>query len=224
MRSTTRRIAWFPVPVVRVVGSDVLVLGCTIDGHVVIDGSTAGEQPGLDGVKVRASRLHGVTATGATRVTVSRCRLTGMRWDVGVDAVGGFGHLVESCELLHHLCAVRLTDTLDATVRGNHIEARWWGVHLVGADATHVRGNSVVRTMRAVDVDGGTGAEVSGNAVSDGDSGCVVERGAVGTTISGNRWERCRIGLLAWDAGAITHADNAAVDLHEPDHTVMIGP
>lgn len=217
VRSTAARLAWFPVPAVRVGGSGVVVLGCTVDGHVAVDA-------GVDETKVRATLLHGVVAEGATRTTVSRCRVTGMRWDVGIDITGGFGHLVESCELHHHLCAIRLTDTLDVTVRGNHIEARWWGVHLVGTDASHVSGNTVVRTMRAVDVDGGTTAEVSGNVVTDGDSGCIVERGASGTTVSGNRWERCRIGLLGWDAGAVRHVANAAVDLHDPDHAVVVGP
>jgi alpha-L-fucosidase len=217
VRSAVERTAWFPVPVVRVIGSQALVLGCTLDGHVAVD-------DGIDDAKVRASQLHGVVADGATRVTVSRCRLRGMRWDVGVDITGGHGHLVESCELHHHLCAIRLTGTLDSTVRGNHVEARWWGVHLVGTDASHISGNSMVATMRAVDVEGGTAAEVSGNAVADGDSGCIVERGASGTVVSGNRWERCRIGLLAWDTGDVSHHDNAGIDLHEPDHTVLIGP
>jgi alpha-L-fucosidase len=217
VRTSVDRVAWFSVPLVRAAGSDVLVLGCTIEGHVAVG-------DGIDQTKVRASQLHGVVAEGATRVTVSRCRLRGMRWDVGIDITGGYGHLIESCELHHHLCAVRLTGTLESTVRGNHVEARWWGVHLVGTDASQVSGNATVGTMRAVDVDGGTAAEVSGNAVADGDSGCVIERGATGTIVSGNRWERCRIGLLAWDAGTVSHHDNAGIDLHEPDHTVLIGP
>ncbi|MEX2626366.1 MAG: hypothetical protein WD225_05755, partial [Ilumatobacteraceae bacterium] len=79
-------------------------------------------------------------------------------------------------------------------------------------------------TMRAVDVDGGTHGEISGNAVSDGDSGCIVERGASDTTVSGNHWERCRIGLLAWDAGPLDESGNHAVDLHEPDHALTVGP
>ncbi|TVR25780.1 MAG: hypothetical protein EA389_07705 [Ilumatobacter sp.] len=217
VQSAVERVAWFPVPVVRAAGDDVVVLGCTLDGHVLVD-------PGVHDAKVRASLLHGVVADGATRVVVSRCRLRGMRWDVGIDITGGHGHLIESCELHHHLCAVRLTGTLDSTVRGNQLESRWWGVHLVGTEASHVSGNSTVGTMRAVDIEGGTGAEISGNAVSDGDSGCIIERGATGAIVSGNRWERCRIGLLAWDAGTVTHHDNAGIDLHEPDHTVMIGP
>ncbi|MEX2626633.1 MAG: alpha-L-fucosidase, partial [Ilumatobacteraceae bacterium] len=190
-RCDTARIAWFPLPVVRVLGDGAVVLGCNIDGHVDI-------ASGVDEAKVRATLLTGVVATDALRLTVSRCRLRGMRWDVGIDVTGGYGHTVDSCEIHDHLCAIRLTRTLDSTVRGNVIAARWWGIHLVDTDASHVHGNAVSSTMRAVDVDGGTHAEISGNAVSDGDSGCVVQRGASDTIVSGNHWDRCRIGLLAW--------------------------
>lgn len=78
--------------------------------------------------------------------------------------------------------------------------------------------------MRAVDIDGGTLAQVTGNAVSDGDSGCLAQRGASDVEVSGNHWERCRVGLMAWDAGTVRHYDNAAVDLLQPDDAVLIGP
>lgn len=217
VRTRTDRVAWFPLPVVRAEGDGAVVLGCDVAGHVEIAG-------GVDEVKVRATALTGVIASDADRVTVSRCRVRGMRWDVGVEITGGYGHVVDSCELRDHLAAIRLTRTLDATVRGNVITARWWGIHLVDTDASHVHGNAVASTMRAVDVDGGTHAEVSGNAIADGDSGCVVQRGASDTRVSGNHWERCRAGLLAWDAGPLVHHGNAAIDLHEPDHDVVVGP
>ena len=63
-----------------------------------------------------------------------------------------------------------------------------------------------------------------GNAVADGDSGCVIQRGASDTTVTGNRWERCRTGLLAWDAGAVRYHGNTIVDVTEPDQAVTIGP
>jgi alpha-L-fucosidase len=78
--------------------------------------------------------------------------------------------------------------------------------------------------MRAVHVVGGTQAVIDGNAVFDGDSGCVVERGAAGSRVSGNHWERCRIGLLAWDAADVVVRDNHGVDLHEPEHATVTGP
>jgi alpha-L-fucosidase len=209
------RRAWFTVPVVRVAGHGAVVLGCHVDGHVVVAANDA---------RVRTCHAYGVVANGMDRVTVSRCRLGGMRWDAGVDILGGAGHLIESCDLHDHLCAVRLKGTVGATVRGNVVRARWWGVHLIGTESAEVTGNAFTNTMRAVDVEGGAQATVAGNAVSDGDSGCVVERGAADVSVSGNRWERCRIGLLAWDTSGLRHGGNDAVDLHEPEHTVTIGP
>ena len=61
-------------------------------------------------------------------------------------------------------------------------------------------------------------------AVADGDSGCIIQRGASETTVSGNRWERCRTGLLGWDVGAVRYHGNAIVDPADPDHAVTIGP
>ena len=84
--------------------------------------------------------------------------------------------------------------------------------------------NSFEHTMRAVDIDGGTLAEVTGNAASVGDSGCVLQRGASSCEISGNHWERCRIGLLSWDAGAFRHRDNTCIDPGEPDSVTTVGP
>ena len=122
------------------------------------------------------------------------------------------------------LQAVRLESTVGAHVRGNQVRSRWWGVQLVDTEGSIVFGNSFTRAMRAVDIDGGTLAQVTGNAVSDGDSGCLAQRGASDVEVSGNHWERCRIGLMAWDAGTVRHYDNAAVDLLEPDHDVLFGP
>lgn len=198
------RIVWFAAPVVRA-DERATVLGCHLDGHVVTAGA---------GVSVRASHLPGIVSVGLDKVSVSRCVVTGMRWDVGIDITGGTGHDIDSNELSGHLCAVRLTDTVGARVRGNRIEARWWGVDLVRTEATVVTANSARHTMRAVDIDGGAAIEVSGNAASDGDSGCLVEGGAAAVVVSGNHWERCRVGLMVWDAPDLRASSNAVVDPH----------
>ena len=91
-------------------------------------------------------------------------------------------------------------------------------------EAASVVGNAFAHTMRAVDIDAGALANVTGNAVRDGDSGCIVERGASGIVVSGNRWERCRIGLLGWDVTGLDHHDNERRDLHDADHAVVVGP
>jgi alpha-L-fucosidase len=215
VRGGGQRVAWFPRRTISLAEPHTLVLGCHVDGHIVVD---------ADDSRIRACHASGVVATRVERLVVSRSRLKGMRWDVGVEIVGGAGHVVESCELQHHLCAIRIVDAVGTIVRGNSIVARWWGVHLVGTQAATVVGNAFAHTMRAVDIAAGTLAQVTGNAVRDGDSGCIAEQGASGIDVSGNRWERCRIGLLGWDVTALTHHDNDLIDLHDPEHAVVVGP
>jgi alpha-L-fucosidase len=209
------RIAWFPAATVTIAGPFATVLGCAVDGHIVV-----GAHDGL----VRATTACGVVAEGVDRLTVSRCELRGMRWDVGIQLTGGGDHEIDSCELHDHLCAVRATETTGTIVRGSNISARWWGIHLERTERAHVHGNFIDHTMRAIDIDGGTQALIDGNAVCDGDSGCIVEWGASGCQVSGNRWERCRIGVLAWEATGLHQQDNRAIDLHEPEHATQFGP
>lgn len=191
------------------------VLGCAIDGSVTVAASD---------VLLRAVSGRGVVAHGADRLHVSRSQFRGNRWDVGVELLGGEGHHIESNEFDGHLCAMRLTETTGSTVRANAINARWWGVHLKRTESAHVHGNRIGWTMRAVDVDAGRVAVIDGNAVHDGDSGCVVQSGAADCEVYGNHWDRCRIGLLAWDAIGIRHQDNITIALHEPDAAIVTGP
>jgi alpha-L-fucosidase len=210
-----KRIAWIPKLVVRVAGTGATMLGCHVDGHV---------QVVADDARVTSCTAAGVVVEGANRAQLARSAFRGMQWDCAVDISGGSGHVVESCEFADVLAAIRLTGTIGATVRGNRVAARWWGTQLVDTEGTLVIGNSFEHTMRAVDIDGGTLAEVTGNAAIAGDSGCVLQHGASECEIAGNHWERCRIGLLAWDAGAFRHHDNACIDPGEPNNAVTIGP
>lgn len=191
------------------------VLGCTVDGLLSVTG---------DDVLVRAVSGRGVRSHAADRLHISRCHFRGNRWDVGIELHGGGGQHVESNRLDAHLCAVRLTESTGTTVRGNEITARWWGVRLERTDGAHVHGNRVGWTMRAIDVDAGRKAVVDGNAVHDGDSGCIVQAGAADCEVYGNHWDRCRIGLLTWDTVGLHHQDNVAVGLHEPDSALVTGP
>ena len=202
------RVGWFPSAVVEVEGPYATLLGCRVDGHVMVR---------ADDVVIRATAASGVVADGADRLTVSRSQFAGMRWDVGVHLIGGSGHEIDSCEFRDHLCGIRASDTTGTIVRGNNITARWWGVHLEQTEGAHVYGNFIDHTMRGIDIDGGTQAVIDGNAVCDGDSGCIVEWGASDCQVSGNRWERCRIGVLSWEVTDLHAYDNEAIDLHEPD-------
>ncbi len=209
------QVRWSPAPAVELHGGSATVLGCVVEGHVVVH---------ADDALVRATRAAGVVVKGADRLSVSHCELHGNHWDVGVRIDGGGEHVVDSCRLVDHLCAVRATDTTGTEVHGNDISARWCGVELRHTEDAHVHANRFSTTMRAVHVVGGTQAVVDGNAVFDGDSGCVLERGAAGCRISGNHWERCRIGLLAWDTTDVQAQDNHHVDLLDAEHATVVGP
>lgn len=209
------RIVWLPKSAISIVGHHAAMIGCRVDGHVDI---TAAD------VKVSSCAATGLIARHADRLVVARCHVSGMNWDCGIDLQDGSNQLIESCEFDALLVAIRCTGTIGTVVRNNAVTARWWGVQLIDGEGAQVSGNSFESTMRAVDVDGGTLAEVTGNAVRSGDSGCVVQRGAADCSVAGNHWERCRIGLLAWEAGAVRHHDNTAIDLSEPDAAVVIGP
>lgn len=204
-----------PRPVVEVGGPYATLLGCRVDGHVIVR---------ADDVVIRATTASGVVTDGADRLTVSRSQFRGSRCDVGVHLIGGAGHEIDSCEFRDHLCGIRAVDTTGTIVRGNNIVARWWGIHLEQTEGAHVYGNFVDHTMRGVDIDGGTQAVIDGNAICDGDSGCIVEWGASDCQVSGNRWERCRIGILSWEVTALHAHDNEAIDLHEPDAAHATGP
>jgi alpha-L-fucosidase len=215
IRGGGERIAWLPKPAVRLAGRQAALLGCVVDGHVEVH---------ADECRATSCTVTGVVAKGYDRVEVHRCTSRGMNWDCAIDIEGGTGHLVEGCDIDQVLQGVRLVGTVGAVVRGNRVSARWWGVHAVDTEATSVAANSFVRITRAVDVDGGALAEVTGNAVADGDSGCLVQRGASDVTVAGNRWERTRVGLIVWDAGPVRSHDNDAVDLLEPDSATLHGP
>jgi alpha-L-fucosidase len=205
-----------PDVTVEIVGPFATVLGCTIDGELAAR---------ADGAVVRATAAGRISAAECNHITVSRCELVGSRVDAAaIDLVGGDDHEIDSCTVSGYGCAVRARDTIATIVRGCTITSRWWGVRLEATERAHVHGNRVSRTTRAVDVDGGSQALVDGNAVFDGDSGCVLQRGAAGCQVSGNYWERCRVGLLAWGATGVHEQDNIAIDLHEPDHATITGP
>lgn len=209
------RAAWLPTIAACLAGPGAVLLGCRIEGHVRID---------ADDSRVTSCSASGVVADTSNNVAIARSTFAGHQWDCGVDITGGYGHTVDGCEFSDLLIAVRFRDTVGSSIDRNRIRGRWWGIQLIDADDTEVVGNAIDHTLRAVDVDGGRLSEVSGNSVTNGDSGCIVQRGASATTVAGNRWERCRVGLLVWDAVDIRHYDNDCADLTDLGAEVVIGP
>lgn len=207
-----------PSPVVVATGEAALILGCRVDGTVSIEAAD---------VTLRATRAGAVRAVGIDRVSITRCHVSGFTGDrvaAGITLRGGSGHRVESCEIAGHRCGVWMTDTTETEVTGSNLVAGECGVRLDRTHGAHVHGNFISHSMRGIAVEGGSHALVHGNAVRDGDSGCVVAWGAAECSITGNTWERCRIGVLTWEASDLTILDNEAIDLHEPDAAVTVGP
>lgn len=201
-------------PAVQIVGDSALVLGCRVDGTIAVDG---------DDAALRATSARGARTAGAERLTVARCQFTGPGGD-GIQVAGGSGHRISSCEIDGHRNAIHLVETVGTVITGNNLSAQRSGVHLERCEGVEVQGNFVNHSMRGITIDGGANATVRGNAVCDGDSGCIVQWGAAGCEITGNTWERCRIGVLAWGAGDVAIRANEAIDLHEPDAAFTVGP
>ncbi|MCU1399285.1 MAG: putative glycosidase [Acidimicrobiales bacterium] len=192
-------------------GDAAAVTGCRIDGVIV---ATA------DDVAVRSVIAGSVTVRGE-RATIERCTLRGVVPDaIGILVDGGSGHRITRNEIVEHRCAIRCEDVSASTVTENRIEAQLWAVHLLRCDHVEVADNQVQHTMRAVDVEGGNGSVITGNWVADGDSGAVVEFGATDTAVIDNHVERCRIGVLVWDAPSTRVGPNTFVDIHEEEPCV----
>ena len=199
-------------------GDDAVVSGCRVDAHVLAD---------ANGVTVSSVIGSGVVVTGDHAV-VERCALkarrdepsTGAGFDAGIHLTGGSGHRVTRNEVVDHRCAIRANDVTASSISENRMEARWWGVHLVQCDHVEVADNHVHHTMRAVDVEGGNGSVITGNWVADGDSGALVEFGATDTAVIDNHIERCRVGVLVWNAPTTQLGPNTFVDIHEAEPCV----
>ena len=203
----------FHAPIVMITGGSAALVGCHCDGHVVV---TAND------VAVQAVTGIGIVGFGE-RATIERCTLKGNRWDVGIELTGGSGHSIVQNEIVDHLCNIRLRDVSASVVSENRLEGRWWAVHLDNCDHVAVIENNIQHSMRAVDVQSGNVSIVTGNWVADGDSGALVEFGATDTSVIDNHIERCRIGVLVWDAPTTRVGPNTFVDLHD-EEPVVTGP
>ena len=72
-------------------------------------------------------------------------------------------------------------------------------VHVVG---NHLAGG------RAVHVRAGTGHLIASNVVDHADTGVLLEHRAAGIELTGNRFEGCRVGILAWSHEGTRYGTN----------------
>ena len=195
-------------------GTAAAIVGCRVDGRIAVSADD------VVVVSTAAARIDVV----AERVTLERCTLKGDgEIETAVHLDGGSGHRVVRNEIVDHICAIRATAVSASSIAENRLQARWWGVHLARCDHVDVTDNQIHNTMRAVDVDGGNGSIITGNWVADGDTGALVQFGATDISIIDNHVERCRLGVLVWDAPTTTLGPNTFVDIHEEEPCVF-GP
>ncbi len=142
-----------------------------------------------------------VWCMGTNRVTVRGNYQHGLRWGAGIECNGGAGHVIEHNECRDDLSAIRCTATEGVEITSNRYETRWFGIHLLDARNTRVSRNNAWHTMRAVDVEGGSGNHVEKQLAEHCDSGIVVEGGAAATVLADSWLHDCRLGLLVWGAG-----------------------
>jgi alpha-L-fucosidase len=193
-------------------GDNITVTDCVVEslmlgggaGHVVANNVVTGGK---------------IWCAGTNRVTIRANFQYGLRWGAGIECNGGEGHVIAGNELRDDLCAIRCTDTKGARIERNRYETRWFGVHVVNATETEIVSNQARHTMRAVNVEGGTGNVVDRQLAEACDTGVVVEGGADATRITQSWLHDCRVGILVWRAPA-TAIDAVAVS--EPrDHAVV---
>jgi alpha-L-fucosidase len=139
-------------------------------------------------------------AFGCTEITIRSNRQHGLRWGVGLDLIGGTGHVIEDNDVGDDLCGIRLTGATDSRVSGNRLRTRWWGVHLRSSTGCESSDNQVSRTMRAQCVEGGAENTIASNTARRCDSSVLVEQGARDTVLRDNRADDCRVDTLMWES------------------------
>ncbi len=223
-------------------GSDAALEGCTVvggaPGYMMIP-PTCVTGSGGDGLAVRdciveSIRLSGgrghaiagnviaggkVWLMGATACDVRANFQYGLRWGAGIEVQGGADHVIAENECTDDLGAIKLVDTDRARIERNRYETRWFGIHLLDAHDSLCYRTQAWQTMRAVGIEGGAGNRVEKQLAEHCDTGVVVEREAERTAVIDSWIHDCRVGVLVWDAGECTIADNA---ISEPrDHAVV---
>jgi parallel beta-helix repeat protein len=182
-----------PPTCVTTTGDGISVRDCTLESLQL--GGGRGHR--IEGNEITGGNLW---VFGCDDVTIRANRQHGLRWGVGLDVIGGTGHVIEENDVSDDLCGIRLTGASACRVAHNLLQTRWWGVHLRQCTECTSTGNEVRRTMRAQCVEGGSGNTVVANRAEHCDSSVLVEQGATATTVAPNAAEDCRIDTLVWES------------------------
>jgi alpha-L-fucosidase len=197
-------------------GVNAAVRSCDVRGAIVVYGG--------EDVEVAWNRVHrgNIASLGGQRVRITGNRQSGLRWGAGIDINDGSGHRVDANELDGDLCGIRIRRATDVRVAGNRCTTRWWGVQLDDVQASEISGNRVVRAMRALNVNRGSGIRVVANVAERCDTGVLVEQGATDVELTSNRLDRCRVAVLLWNSPATEQrANDISGSRH---HDLVTGP
>ena len=158
-----------------------------------------------------------IWCVGTNRVIVTGNYQHGLRWGAGIECNGGTAHRIEHNECRDDLCAIKLTATTGAEVLRNRYETRWFGIHVLECERTHLYRNQAWRTMRAVDVEGGHDNSVEKQLAEHCDSGVMIEGGAAGTRVADSWFHDCRVGVFVWNGGEVVLEGNAISEARDHD-------
>ncbi len=201
------RLEQVRVDEVQVTAADCAVVDCRIDGTF----AATGDRALIDNTTVETIVISG------DQSAVNNCRLGGTPSAIGIHIIGGGGHRISGCELHGHRSAIVLVGADNSLVTANSVSARLSACELRNCQGVQAIDNSVAATMRAFTVSAGSGVVIGDNIVSDGDTACLVECGAVDTRVVGNRADRCRLGVLVWDSPSTVIGTNSWRDIAESD-------
>ncbi len=99
-----------PPTCVTTSGDDIEIRDCTLESLQL--GGGHGHQ--IVGNEIEGGNLW---AFGCTDITIRSNRQHGLRWGVGLDLIGGSGHVVEDNDVSDDLCGIRLTGASDSRGR-----------------------------------------------------------------------------------------------------------
>jgi alpha-L-fucosidase len=201
-----------PATCVTTTGHDCTVAECHVQSIMVNGG---------DRVIIERNVVAGgkIWCVGANDATIRGNYQHGLRWGAGIECNGGRGQLIEANECRDSLAAIKCTATHNVEIVRNRYETRWFGIHLLDAHNSRCYRNQAWHTMRAVNVEGGTGNRVEKQLAEHCDSGVMIEGGAEGTVVAESWLHDCRIGVFIWGAGTVSLEGNA---ISKPrDHEIV---
>jgi hypothetical protein len=188
---------------------------------------TAVDARDAPGVRVEQCQVHGVVSLRASpdaqllwnevdghlvvvdgdRVAITGNRQRGDHLGIGLLLRGGTGARVDGNHFADDDGAIRLERTEATTVSANHATGVTAAVAIDHGCDVHVVGNHLAGG-RAVHVSAGSGHLIASNVVDHADTGVLLEHLAAAVDLTGNRFEGCRVGILAWSHEGTTRGTN----------------